>query len=53
MLAIAETPQFFSGYLPSYFTIATFSQKEGMEWTKRNIRIGEGVSAVLLSVRAW
>lgn len=47
LLAVAETPQFFSGYLPSYFTIATFSQKEGKEWTERNIRIGEVVSATL------
>jgi|SRR3972149_963555 len=47
LLAVAETPQFFSGYLPSYFTIATFSQKEGKEWTQRNIRIGEAVAAAL------
>ncbi len=47
LLAIAETPQFFSGYPPSYFTIATFAQREGIEWTTRNVRIGEAVSATL------
>lgn len=45
LLAVAEVPQFFSGFLPSYFTIATFARKEGTEWTKRNIRIGELISA--------
>lgn len=47
LLAVAEVPQFFSGFLPSYFTIATFSKKEGIEWTKQNIRIGEAVAATL------
>lgn len=43
LLSVSEVPNFYSGFLPSLFTIATFSgdDEEKKEHTKRWIRRGE------------
>jgi hypothetical protein len=65
VLVVAEVPNFWSGFLPSLFTIATFSGGDDakLEHTKRWIRRGEiqatglsialGVSASLLAGEPW
>lgn len=51
LMAVSETPNFYSGFLPSLFTIATFSgdDEEKMEHTKTWIRRGE-IQATAMSV---
>lgn len=65
VLVVSEVPNFWSGFLPSLFTIATFSggDAEKAAHTKRWIRRGEiqaaglsvalGVSASLLAEEPW
>lgn len=65
VLVVAEIPNFWSGFLPSLFTIATFSKGDQakMDHTKRWIRRGEiqamglsvalGVGASLLAAEPW
>lgn len=65
VLVVAEVPNFWSGFLPSLFTIATFSggDEEKAAHTKRWIRRGEiqavglsvalGISASLLAEEPW
>jgi hypothetical protein len=64
VMVVAEIPNFYSGFLPSLFTIATFSgDREKAEHTKRWIRRGEiqatglsfalGIAASLLIAEAW
>jgi hypothetical protein len=65
VLVVAEVPNFWSGFLPSLFTIATFSggDEDKVAHTKRWIRRGEvqatglsvalGVSASLLAGEPW
>lgn len=65
VLVVSEVPNFWSGFLPSLFTIATFSggDDDKAEHTKRWIRRGEiqatglsialGVSASLLAEEPW
>lgn len=65
VLVISEVPNFWSGFLPSLFTIATFSGGDELKsrHTKRWIRRGEiqatglsvalGVSASLLAGEPW
>jgi hypothetical protein len=65
VLVIAEVPNFWSGFLPSLFTIATFSagDDDKAAHTKRWIRRGEiqaaglslalGISASLLAGEPW
>jgi hypothetical protein len=65
VLTVAEVPNFWSGFLPSLFTIATFSKgdSEKQLHTKRWIRRGEvqaagltialGIAASLLAEEPW
>jgi hypothetical protein len=65
VLVVSEVPNFWSGFLPSLFTIATFSGGDPAKamHTKRWIRRGEiqatglsiglGISASLLSGEPW
>lgn len=65
VLVVSEVPNFWSGFLPSLFTIATFSggDAEKVAHTKRWIRRGEiqatglsialGLSASLLAEEPW
>jgi hypothetical protein len=65
VLVVAEVPNFWSGFLPSLFTIATFSAGDDAKasHTKRWIRRGEiqatglsvalGLSASLLAEEPW
>ena len=65
VLVVSEVPNFWSGFLPSLFTIATFSggDAEKAAHTKRWIRRGEiqatglslalGVSAAILAEEPW
>lgn len=65
VLVVAEVPNFWSGFLPSLFTIATFSggDESKAAHTKRWIRRGEiqatglsialGISASLLAGEPW
>lgn len=65
VLVVAEVPNFWSGFLPSLFTIATFSggDPEKVAHTKHWIRRGEiqavglsialGISASLLAEEPW
>lgn len=65
VLTVAEVPNFWSGFLPSLFTIATFSggDAEKVAHTKRWIRRGElqatglsialGIAAALLAEEPW
>lgn len=65
VLVVAEVPNFWSGFLPSLFTIATFSggDDDKVAHTKRWIRRGEiqatglsvalGISASLLAEEPW
>lgn len=65
VLVVSEVPNFWSGFLPSLFTIATFSggDAEKAIHTKRWIRRGEiqatglsvalGISASLLAKKPW
>lgn len=65
VLVVAEVPNFWSGFLPSLFTIATFSggDEDKANHTKKWIRRGEiqatglslalGVSASLLAEEPW
>jgi hypothetical protein len=65
VLTVAEVPNFWSGFLPSLFTIATFSGGDDAKvlHTKRWIRRGEiqavglslalGVAAALLAEEPW
>jgi hypothetical protein len=65
VLTVAEIPNFWSGFLPSLFTIATFSggDPEKVEHTKRWIRRGElqavglslalGTGAAVLAREPW
>ena len=65
VLVVAEVPNFWSGFLPSLFTIATFSggDDDKASHTKRWIRRGEiqatglsialGISASLLAEEPW
>jgi hypothetical protein len=65
VLVVSEVPNFWSGFLPSLFTIATFSggDEEKAAHTKRWIRRGEiqatglslalGISASLLAGEPW
>jgi hypothetical protein len=65
VLVVSEVPNFWSGFLPSLFTIATFSggDPEKAMHTKRWIRRGEiqatglsialGISASLLARKPW
>lgn len=65
VLVVAEVPNFWSGFLPSLFTIATFSggDEEKVAHTKKWIRRGEiqatglsialGISASLLAEEPW
>jgi hypothetical protein len=65
VLVVSEVPNFWSGFLPSLFTIATFSggDADKAAHTKRWIRRGEiqaaglsialGISASLLAEEPW
>lgn len=65
VLVVAEVPNFWSGFLPSLFTIATFSggDQEKADHTKKWIRRGEvqatglsialGISASILAEEPW
>lgn len=65
VLVVAEVPNFWSGFLPSLFTIATFSggDPDKAAHTKRWIRRGEiqatglsvalGISASILAEEPW
>lgn len=65
VLVVAEIPNFWSGFLPSLFTIATFSggDAQKVEHTKMWIRRGEmqaiglslalGIGAALLAQEPW
>lgn len=65
LLAMGEAPNFYSGFLPSLFTIATFTgdSEEKAEHTKRWIRRGEiqatgmtlivGAATSLISGTPW
>lgn len=65
VLVVSEVPNFWSGFLPSLFTIATFSggDEDKAAHTKRWIRRGEiqatalsillGISASLLAGEPW
>jgi hypothetical protein len=62
ILTIAEVPNFYSGLLPSLFTIGHFSSGESSEaiyWIRRGeinalgLSIGLGVGASLLSKSWW
>ena len=65
LLAMGEAPNFYSGFLPSLFTIATFTgdSQEKAEHTKRWIRRGEvqatgmtlivGAGTSLISESPW
>lgn len=65
VLVVAEVPNFWSGFLPSLFTIATFSggDEAKANHTKQWIRRGEiqatglsvalGISASLLAKKPW
>lgn len=65
VLVVSEVPNFWSGFLPSLFTIATFSggDEDKAAHTKRWIRRGElqatglsialGISASLLAEEPW
>lgn len=65
VLVVAEVPNFWSGFLPSLFTIATFSggDEQKAAHTKRWIRRGEiqatglsvalGIAAALLAGEPW
>ena len=65
ILTVAEVPNFWSGFLPSLFTIATFSggDEEKIRHTRRWIRRGEiqatglslalGVAAAILAEEPW
>lgn len=65
VLVVSEVPNFWSGFLPSLFTIATFSggDDEKAHHTKHWIRRGEiqatglslalGISASLLAKKPW
>lgn len=65
ILTVAEVPNFWSGFLPSLFTIATFSGGDDgkVQHTKRWIRRGEvqatglslalGVAAAILAEEPW
>lgn len=65
VLVVAEVPNFWSGFLPSLFTIATFSggDEDKTAHTKKWIRRGEiqatglsvalGISASLLAGEPW
>lgn len=65
VLVVSEVPNFWSGFLPSLFTIATFSagDEQKANHTKRWIRRGEiqaaglsialGISASLLAEEPW
>src|SRR5215831_15495940 len=65
VLVVSEIPNFWSGFLPSLFTIATFSggDEDKAKHTKRWIRRGEiqatglsvalGISASLLAEQPW
>jgi hypothetical protein len=65
VLVVAEVPNFWSGFLPSLFTIATFSggDEEQAAHTKKWIRRGEvqatglsialGVAASILAEEPW
>jgi hypothetical protein len=65
VLVISEVPNFWSGFLPSLFTIATFSggDPDKVLHTKRWIRRGEiqatglsialGISAAVLAEEPW
>ncbi len=64
VMVVAEIPNFYSGFLPSFFTIATFSGSQGQaEHTRRWIRRGEiqatglatglGIATSLLIGEAW
>lgn len=65
LMVVAEIPNFYSGFLPSLFTIATFSKgdAEKMEHTRKWIRRGEaqatglsilvGAATALLVAEAW
>lgn len=65
VLVVAEVPNFWSGFLPSLFTIATFSGGDDgkMDHTRKWIRRGEvqatglsialGISASLLAEDPW
>lgn len=65
VLVVAEVPNFWSGFLPSLFTIATFSGGDDgkADHTKKWIRRGEvqatglsialGISASLLAGEPW
>lgn len=65
VLVVSEVPNFWSGFLPSLFTIATFSggNADKAAHTKRWIRRGEiqaaslsvalGISASLLAEEPW
>lgn len=65
VLVVSEVPNFWSGFLPSLFTIATFSggDEEKAQHTKQWIRRGEiqatglsialGISASLLARKPW
>jgi hypothetical protein len=65
VLVVSEVPNFWSGFLPSLFTIATFSagDQAKMEHTKTWIRRGEmqaagltvalGIAASILAEEPW
>lgn len=65
ILTVSEVPNFWSGFLPSLFTIATFSggDESKVQHTKRWIRRGEiqatglslalGVAASILAEEPW
>lgn len=65
VLTVAEVPNFWSGFLPSLFTIATFSggDEEKAAHTKQWIRRGElqasglsialGIAAAVLAEEPW
>lgn len=65
VLVVAEVPNFWSGFLPSLFTIATFSGSDDdkaahtMRWIRRGeiqatgLSVALGISASLLAGEPW
>lgn len=47
IMTVAEIPNLYSGFLPSLFTISTFSEQENQEHTRYWIRRGEILASVM------
>jgi len=64
VMVVAEIPNFYSGFLPSFFTIATFSGTPGQaahtrRWIRRGeiqataLAVGLGFATTLLIAETW